>query len=219
MDMHEKVVLITGGGRGIGAALAKSFAEAGARVAVVSRTKEEVQAVASAIDGFALVGDVQHEIECRRIADETYKHFGAIDILINNAGVAYMKPLTEHSETEYDTIMDTNVKGVFLMTRAVMAHHPKMIVTISSGAGKSGLPGLSVYCASKFAVHGLMESFSQETHAKVYTVFPGSTDTHMYHELYEAKARVQPEQVANAIVALCQQEPPTGFELELYNIL
>ena len=105
------------------------------------------------------------------------------------------------------------------MTRAVMKYHPKMIITISSGAGRTGFPGLSVYCASKFAVRGLMDSISQETHAKVYTVLPGSVDTQMYQELFNEKARVRPEQVADAVVSLCQEEPETGFELELFSRL
>jgi NAD(P)-dependent dehydrogenase (short-subunit alcohol dehydrogenase family) len=128
------------------------------------------------------------------------------------------KPFVEHDEDDYDAIMDTNVKGVFLVTRAAFAAHPKIIISISSDAGKQGYPGLAVYCASKFAVRGLMESLAQETHAKVYTVFPGGVDTSMYHELYDARARMQPAQVADAIVALCQEEPPTGHELELYTL-
>lgn len=219
MDVHEKVILITGGGRGIGAAMAKAFSDAGAKVVVVSRTEEEVGAVAADIGGLAIVGDVRSQEDCERIAKEVHVEFGAIDVLINNAGAAYNKPFTEHDEGDYEEIMDTNVKGVFLMTKAVFKYHPKIIVSISSSAGKIGYPGLSVYCASKFAVRGLMESLSQETHAKVYTVFPGSVDTRMYQELFNEKARVKPEQVADMVVSLVQQEPKTGFELELYKSL
>jgi meso-butanediol dehydrogenase / (S,S)-butanediol dehydrogenase / diacetyl reductase len=219
MDVAGKVILITGGGRGIGAALANSFSEAGAKVVVVSRTKAEIETVAAEVQGLAVVGDVRNADDCARVVKEAIAHFGKIDVLINNAGVAYNKPFTEHTVQEYDTIMDTNVKGVFLLTKEVIKHHPHVIITISSGAGKSAYPGLSVYCASKFAVRGLMESLSQETHAKVYTVLPGGVDTRMYHELFDARARVKPQQIADAVVSLVQEEPESGFELELYNIL
>jgi NAD(P)-dependent dehydrogenase (short-subunit alcohol dehydrogenase family) len=219
MDLHGKIILVTGGGRGIGAALANSFSEAGAKVVVVARTKADVETVAAEVGGLALTGDVRSEADCERIVKEAVHHFGKIDVLINNAGVAVNKPFTEHSENDYNAIMDTNVKGVFFMTKAVMKHHPHIVITISSGAGKSAYPGLSVYSASKFAVRGLMESLSQETHAKVYTVLPGGVDTRMYQEMFDARTRVKPQQVADAIVSLVQEEPATGFELELYNIL
>jgi len=219
MDVHGKVVLITGGGRGIGAALAKAFTEAGSKVAIISRSKEEVDAVVNELHCIGIVGDVRREDDCERAVEETAKHFGHLDVLINNAGVALNKSFIEHTEEEYDAIMDTNVKGVFMMTKAAMQHHPKIILSISSDAGREGYAGLSIYCASKFAVRGFMQSISQETHAKCYTVLPGGVDTRMYQELYNEKARVKPEQVANAIVSLCQDEPETGFELELYNIL
>lgn len=219
MDIHGKVVLITGGGRGIGASMAKAFSEAGAKVAIVSRSKEEVDSVVNETHCIGIIGDVREEDNCKRAVEDTIKHYGHLDILINNAGVALNKSFVEHSEDDYNTIMDTNVKGVFLMTKAASAHHPKIIISISSGAGKSGFPGLSIYCASKFAVRGFMQSISQETHAKCYTVLPGGVDTRLYQEMFDARARVKPEQVANAIVSLCQEEPATGFELELYNIL
>jgi 3-oxoacyl-[acyl-carrier protein] reductase len=218
MDMQGAVVLVTGGGRGIGAATARAFAEAGANVAVVARTEDEIASVAHDIQGLAIVGDIRNQEECTRVVTAVAEKYGRIDILINNAGVAVNKPFTETSEKEYDAIMDTNVKGVFLMTAAVMKHHPRIIATISSSAGKVGYPGLSIYCASKFAVLGFMQSVAQETHAKVYSVLPGSVDTMMYQELFDERARIKPEQIADAIVALCQEEPPTGFELELYRL-
>jgi len=218
MDIQGVVVLVTGGGRGIGAATARAFAEAGANVAVVARSEEGVTAVARDIAGLAIIGDVRSEDDCKRIAAAVTEKYGRIDILINNAGVAVNKPFTETSEHEFDAIMDTNVKGVFLMTAAVMQYHPRIIATISSGAGKVGYPGLSVYCASKFAVLGLMQSIAQETHAKIYNILPGGVDTTVYQELFNEQARIKPEQIADAIVTLCQEEPPTGFELELYRL-
>jgi 3-oxoacyl-[acyl-carrier protein] reductase len=220
MDIEGMVVLITGGGRGIGAATAKSFAESGARVAIISRTEDEILHVADEVGGLGMVGDVRDSEDCERIAREVIENYGRIDVLINNAGVAVNKPLVETSEKEFDEIVETNLKGVFLMTQAVLrAARPHIIITLSSAAGRNGYPGLSAYCASKFAVRGLMDAFSQETHAKVYTVLPGSVDTQMFRELFDARARVKPEQVADAIVTLCQEEPETGFELELFHTL
>ena len=216
MDVGGRVVLVTGGGRGIGEATARAFAQAGARVAIVARTEEEVMQVADEIGGLGLVGDVRFSEDCERVAREVVDHFGAVDILINNAGVAVTKPLIEHTEQEYDEIMETNVKGVFLMTKAVCSvAQPKIVLTVSSGASRAGYPGLSVYCASKFALRGLLESFAQETHAKVYSVLPGPGDSRMLRELFDPRARTNPSLVADAIVSLCQEEPETGFELEL----
>jgi 3-oxoacyl-[acyl-carrier protein] reductase len=216
MELAGAVVLVTGGGRGIGAATARAFAESGASVVVVARTEDEVTGVAAETGGLAVVEDVRDAAACARIVDAVTGRYGRIDILVNNAGVAVNRPVTETTEAEYDAIMDTNVKGVFLMTAAVLPLRPRIVVTVSSGAGKVGYPGLSVYCASKFAVLGLMQSVAQETHAKVYSVLPGGVDTRMYQELFDERARIRPEQVADAIVTLCQDEPPTGFELELY---
>jgi NAD(P)-dependent dehydrogenase (short-subunit alcohol dehydrogenase family) len=215
MDIHGARVVISGGGRGIGAALARSFAASGAKVVVVARTQAEVELVAQEVGGTAVIADVRHSADCERVARIAQEAMGGVDILVNNAGVAINQPLHKTSEETYDAIMDTNVKGVFLLTQAVLALHPKIIVSLSSGAHKAGYPGLSVYCASKFAVRGLMESLVQETHAKVYTVLPGGTDTRLYQELFDERARIRPEQIADAIVALCQEEPPSGKELEL----
>ena len=218
MDMQGAVVVITGGSRGIGAAMASSFSAAGASVTIISRNADELATTAEDIQALGIVGDVRHRVDCERMIDEVVAQYGRVDILINNAGVAVNKPFTETTESEYDAIMDTNVKGVFLMTAAAMAYHPRMIVTISSAAGKAGYPGLSVYCASKFAILGFMQSIAQETHAKVYSVLPGPVDTRMYQELFDERARIKPEQIADAVVSLCQEEPPTGFELELYHL-
>jgi 3-oxoacyl-[acyl-carrier protein] reductase len=219
MHIADAVVVVTGGGRGIGAAMARAFAASGARVAVIARTLDEVNEVAQEINGLAVAADVRHKDACSEALAAVVKHFGRIDVLVNNAGVAVNKPFVETTEDEYDTIMNTNVKGVFFMTAAVMRYHPRIILTISSGSGKVGYPGLSVYCASKFAVNGFMQAASQETHAKLYLVSPGGVDTRMYQELFDERARVRPEQVADAVVALCQDEPPTGYELELYKML
>jgi 3-oxoacyl-[acyl-carrier protein] reductase len=152
---------------------------------------------------------------------------GGAQVLVNNAGVALRRRLVETSEEEFDSIMSTNVKGVFLCCREAlrrgMLEHGGVIVNVSSGAGKVGFPELSVYCASKFAVLGLTQALALEVSPKVrvYAVCPGGTDTAMYRSLYpedDFSKLLSPEEVASAIVALCRGVSPLSYGdcLEIY---
>ncbi|WP_457554814.1 SDR family NAD(P)-dependent oxidoreductase [Candidatus Pyrohabitans sp.] len=229
--LQGKVAVVTGAGRGIGAAVARLLAEEGARVVIVSRTGSELRRVAEEISrrgGRAepVCGDVGRTEDVGRIfsiADE----LGGAQILVNNAGIALRKRLVETCDEEFDRIMATNVKGVFLCCREAlrrgMLEHGGTIVNVSSGAGKMGFPELSAYCASKFAVLGLTQALALEVSPKVrvYAVCPGGTDTRMYRSLYpedDFSKLLSPEEVASAIVALCRGEVSLGYGdcLEIY---
>ncbi|HII93467.1 MAG TPA: SDR family oxidoreductase, partial [Methanosarcina sp.] len=112
------------------------------------------------------------------------------DILINNAGVAYKRRLEETTLEEYEKIIDTNLKGVFLCTKYAIPYIKESkngkIINISSVGGLHGLPEFSVYCASKFGVNGITESIASELEGeiKVYAVCPGAVDTDMYRSLF-----------------------------------
>ncbi|KXS44360.1 MAG: putative ketoreductase, partial [Methanolobus sp. T82-4] len=167
-------------------------------------------------ESIAITANLRERSNVENMVEKAIDHFGAIDILVNNAGVAVKKPLVETSVEEFDTVMDVNVRGLFLCTRYVLPHMLERghgtIVNVSSGAGKTGIGQLSVYSASKFAVIGLTESVAQEVSGKVgvYAVCPGGVDTDMYRSLYRNIPSLKPEDVAANIVKLCLPDSGTA---------
>ena len=167
MKLKGQTAIVTGGGRGIGRAICQSLAGEGANIVIVARTEREIRETARLVEkqgvrALAVKTDIRKEEEVINMVSKAVNAFGRIDILVNNAGVAYGKYLVETSTEEYNEIMDTNVKGMFFCTKYALPHLLKRgegrIVNISSGAGKRGIPKLSIYCASKFAVIGFMRS-------------------------------------------------------------
>ena len=231
MRLSGKVAIVTGAGRGIGAAVARLLAREHARVVLASRTESELRRVAEEIkrmggEALPVRADVRSAGQVRAMFDAA-ERLGRVEVLINNAGIALRKPLVDTTEEEFDDIMATNVKGVFLCCREAlrrgMLEHGGVIVNVSSGAGKIGFPQLSAYCTSKFAVLGLTEALAYEVSpgVKVYAVCPGGTDTAMYRSLYpedDFSKLLSPEDVAQAIVALCRGEVEIGYGecLEVY---
>ncbi len=215
MKVQNKIAVVTGGGRGIGREIALALAREGADVVVAARTEREITAVAGEIkklgrQSLALSVDVRSSRDVRKMVSGARTAFGGIDILVNAAGVAIRKALVDTSDEEWDLIIDTNLKGTFLCCREVVPVMTKggVIVNISSGAGKSGIPELSVYCASKFGVIGLTESLAYEvapSGIRVYAVCPGGVDTDMYHSMFpeDTSLLLKPEYVASRVLPLC----------------
>lgn len=154
--------------------------------------------------------------------------FGRIDILVNNAGVAIIKSLVETTDHEYDTIIDTNLNGVFFCYKSVLPHMIKhksrCIINISSGAGKTGFANLSVYCASKFGVIGITESLAEVSDygIKVFSVCPGAVATQMQKEFmsneeFERRKNqmIQPE-VAQKVLQLVKCKFRTGTSVDIH---
>lgn len=159
--LDGKIALVTGGGRGIGRACAVALAEAGAKVAVLSRTRAELEETARIIQGIgrqALVvtADTRKSMEVEVAVQATLQRFDRIDILFNNAGTNVRKPVVDVSEEDYHTIIDTNLKGVFLVARAVarqmVARRSGRIINMSSMASVRPEADKALYCASKAAV-------------------------------------------------------------------
>lgn len=212
---------MTGGSRGIGKATCLALAEKGANIVVTARSRDEIDEVRKMVEdmgreSIAITANLREKSNVENMVAKAIDHFGTIDILVNNAGVAVKKPLVETSVEEFDTVMDVNVRGLFLCTRYVLPHmlergHGK-IINVSSGAGKTGIGQLSVYSASKFAVIGLTESVAQEVSGKVgvYAVCPGGVDTDMYRSLYHNSPSLKPEDVAANIVKLCLPDSGTS---------
>jgi 3-oxoacyl-[acyl-carrier protein] reductase len=186
-DLTGQVALVTGGGRGIGASIARELAEAGAQVAVAARTREQVEDAAQEIGGLALEADVSDRDAVERIVDETEQQLGPIDLLVANAGIGGGEPDAWTVEpARWWRTFEVNVLGVYLCCRAVI---PAMIERgrgriVITGSGASYLPGStnSAYSASKAAVGRFGEILSRqlEPHGVPVFVFsPGLVQTQM----------------------------------------
>jgi 3-oxoacyl-[acyl-carrier protein] reductase len=159
----RRTVLVTGGGHGIGRAIADAFAEAGADVAVLDRDSASAAAAVAELqarhpgDHVAVEADVRDAAVIDREVTGLCSRFGSIDVLVNNAGIYPNTPVVEMSEEEWDAVFDVNVKGMFLVSRAVARSMIDLgvtgrIINISSSAAESGRIGAAHYCASKAAV-------------------------------------------------------------------
>ena len=158
-DISGKIALVTGGSKGLGLQAAQDLAQGGANLALVSRhideCRESAAKVASqfGVKAMALSADIRQPADCKRIVEETVKQYGGLDILVNSAGVNIRKPLLDYNEEEWDTVLDTNLKGLFFTSQAAARQMKEKgkgkIVNISSAAAKIGLPFLGPYCSSK----------------------------------------------------------------------
>jgi NAD(P)-dependent dehydrogenase (short-subunit alcohol dehydrogenase family) len=181
--LDDKVVLVTGGSRGLGLVLARELVRRGARVALLARDAGEV---ARAADGLApgrvlaIVGDVSRPDDGRRAVEEVVQRFGRLDVLVNNAGAILCAPLERTRVEDFQTMMDVHFWGTLHMTRAALPHlrarRGSRVVNICSIGGKIAVPHLGAYCASKFAQAGLSSAMAEELRDEgvvVSTVYPG----------------------------------------------
>lgn len=229
MKLRGQTALVTGGSKGIGRAICLALAREGANVVIAARdearlkeTMEELKEMD--VRALAVQADVRYEEDVKNLISKVIDEFGVLDILINNAGVAYRKRLEETTLEEYDKIMDTNLKGVFLCIKYAIPYIRNStngkIVNISSGAGLHGIPELSVYCASKFGVIGITESVASELEGKikVYAICPGGVDTEMYRTLFGHKPQLKPEHIAKKVLELVSPDSKvaSGKIIEVY---
>lgn len=217
MSLAGQTALVTGGSKGIGRAICLALAKEGANVIIAARNESEIKETidklkAMGSKSLAIQADVRSEDDVRRLISMTIDKCGRLDILINNAGVAYKKRLEETTLEEYDKIMDTNLKGVFLCTKYAIPYLRESkngkIINISSVGGLHGLPDFSAYCASKFGVNGITESIAAELEGeiKVYAVCPGAVDTDMYRSIYSDKPPLKPEHIAEKVLELASPD-------------
>lgn len=217
MDLKGRVVLVTGAGRGIGRALAHAFARAGAKVALNGRTKKNLTEVQKELREFGAVsavlpGDVSDEGIVSRVVAAAEQQLGAVDVLVNNAGIFATAPVEKMDALVFDRVLEVNLRGPFLMARAVLpgmkARRRGHIVNIASTAGRRGFAGGGAYCASKFGLAGLSEAMMYEARTsdvRVTCVYPSTVATDLVRKAgmdFDEKKAIQPEDVAAAVVSL-----------------
>ena len=219
--LHEQVAVVTGAGRGIGAAIARKLAALGAVVILCGRKRDPLESTAAEIrrDGGqseVLPCDVTNLGSVEAAAQHIDKTHGRADILVNNAGIGgFGGPLHEMPPESWDAVLNTNLRGVYycirsfvpMMVRAKNGH----IINISSLAGKNPLPNGAAYAASKWGLNGLSYSVAEELRAhniRVSVICPGSVDTELSpHAGKDSRKMLQPEDVAHVIAMLVTQAP------------
>ncbi len=214
-----QVAVVTGGGRGIGAAISRRLAELGISVVLCGRTAATLEETAKSI---VQAGNLAEAIPCdvvdhralAEVARTVRSKYGRLDVLVNNAGVgAFAAPLHEFPLEDWDRILNTNLRGVFYAIRAfaplMIERRYGHIVNISSLAGKNPLPKGAAYAASKWGLNGLTYSVAEELRAyniRVSVVCPGSTNTDLSpHEGKDPNRMLQPDDVAHVVEMLVTQ--------------
>ena len=232
--LENRRVVITGGGRGIGAATARLLASEGAAVAVSARTGAEIETVAAELrsaghEAHAIPCDVTEEsqVEALRSAAETA--LGRVDILVNNAGVAHSAPLARTTLADWNRLLAVNATGTFLCTRAFL---PAMvergwgrIINVASVVGRAGAPYISAYAAAKHAVVGLTRAISAEvarTGVTVNAVCPGYVETDMTIQSVErivGKTGLDAAEARRRLAAMSPQDRIFSSEEVAYQVL
>jgi len=212
MHLEDKVAIVSGGSRGIGRSIARALAAQGATVIITARNQDtlvrtvaELRKDKANVEG--LVADVGDEAQVTHLVQHVVHTHGRVDILVNNAGVGVFKPVADLTVGEFDRMWATNMRGVFLLTKAVLPHMIRgksgEIVNIASLAGKNSFKGGAGYCATKWALRGFASSLMlevREHNIRVVTVFPGSVETSFSTSGKKGNNITQPEDVADAVI-------------------
>jgi NAD(P)-dependent dehydrogenase (short-subunit alcohol dehydrogenase family) len=216
----RKVALVTGASRGIGLAAAKKLAQLGANVCICARDAAKLEAAKEEIEKtggkcLAVAADVSRAADVDSLARKVQEALGPVEILVNNAGIGYFGPTHEAAEENWDKVLDTNLKSVFLVSKAVAQGMIKLshgdIINIASIAGKSAFAGGGIYCASKWGVLGLAQCMAEDLRPhgiRVSVICPGSVNTEFSpHSAKDVTKMLQPDDIAHAVETIVTQQP------------
>ncbi|MFB6164148.1 MAG: SDR family NAD(P)-dependent oxidoreductase [Haloarculaceae archaeon] len=224
-DLTEDVIMMTGASRGLGRSMAERFGAEGARVVLTARDEERLETVAANLPTESLVApaDVRDADAVESVIDRTIERFGRIDALVNNAGVSLLgmtdsrRELVDVSEDQWDTVLEVNLKGVFLFTRAALGHMYEQdggaVINVSSGLGRTAVAGAGPYVSSKWGLEGLTRVIALEGEDRGVTanaVSPGgrvNTDIWAHLPADERESILQPDVMDDAAVLLAAQGP------------
>ena len=227
--LSDKVAIVTGASRGIGHSIALALAAQGAKVVASARNAEALAQLAEEIkaqggDALAVVGDVALEDDANNLVKQAVEAYGQVDVFVNNAGITRDGLLLRMKNDDWDAVLDTNLKGAFLCTRAVAKVMSKQrsgrIINISSVVGEMGNAGQANYCASKAGLLGLTKSVARELarrNVTVNAITPGFITTEMTEDMAEKAQEAMTEQiplgrpgsaedVANAVIFLASDQ-------------
>lgn len=221
-----QVALVTGASQGIGLAIARALAHAGADLVIASRSRARLERAAQLMQGsgrfFAVAADVSRAVEVKRLFGRVQQSFGRLDILVNNAGTGGFVPLTRLSLREWESTIATSLTGTFLCAQAALRLMRQRkrghIVNIISVAGKESFREMAAYCAAKFGALGFTRVLAEEVRPlgiRVTAILPGATDTSFWNRApfgVDRKKLIPPQEVARAVLTAITAPASTVFE-------
>ncbi len=220
-NIKGKTALITGGTKGIGYGIAQSLLEAGLNVAITGRHQKSADEAAAKLAGFGnvvgIASDVRDLESQQNSVAKTIEKFGALDVLLANAGLGHFAPITELTPEKWNEVIDVNLTGVFNSVKAglnALIASKGYLITIASLAGTNFFPQGAAYNASKFGLVGFTQAVMLDVRhlgVKVTTIMPGSVTSHFNnHQPNPADAwKIQPEDIGQMVVGLLQMHPRT----------
>jgi NAD(P)-dependent dehydrogenase (short-subunit alcohol dehydrogenase family) len=218
--LEGRVALVTGASRGIGWAIARTLGRMGAMLSLCARDPQKLLSARRDLEAegatvLDVPADVSRPDDVTSLVQTTERSLGPIEILVNNAGIGHFAPIQESSEANWDTTLNTNLKAVFLLSKAVapgmIARRSGHIINIASLAGKNAFAGGSLYCASKWGLLGLTQCAAEDLRpygVRVSAICPGSVATDFSpHSTKDPSKMLQPEDVAHAVELILTQTP------------